>query len=225
MANEMIVYGLSDMIQGTKLALRSALFFGYGHYMANMAGNAKVFEAEMRTAILGAGKVKSEASARVSQAKKMSAVFGERFGKELATAYESDAHRVQACYLVMTAAGVTSIKKMLDWLEHGDANHSAKVEAEKAAAKEKAAAEAAATIVQQAVSVAPLDLDAVPEVSETKPEAVSDAGSGSDPVEWAETVAAMDDATLEAIRAAVVAEVAKRTRAKGKGKGKTRAAA
>lgn len=214
MTNQMIVHGLNDMIQGTKLALRSSLFFGYGHYQARIAGTEKVFEAEMRTAILGAGKVKSEASARVSQAKKISAVFGERFGKELATAYPSEAHRVQAAYMVMTSAGVTSIKKMLDWVEHGDANHSAKEEEAKRKAKEEEAAKAAATVVQEAMGLEALAIDADPEPgADSEPGADAGTGSGSDePTDWATMVQNLNDTDLDAIRAAVVAEVAKRTR-------------
>lgn len=211
MENQAIENGLSDMIMGTKLALRSVVWFGFGYHLASMEGDkeARDYLAQVRAGVLAAGKVKSEASARVSQAKGLGAVFGERFAKELASDWASDAHKVQACYLAMVASGVTSVKKLADWVSHGDAEHSAKVEAAKKAEKEAAAQEAAQALIAGATTAQGLDIDAAPEpVAAPEAEPVA----ASEPVDMVQNLNLSDlsDAQLEALASAVTAEIAAR---------------
>lgn len=207
MTNELIAYGVNDMMQGTKLALRSIAFFAFGWHNADAIDDVKAFEGQLRRAILDAGKVKSEASARVKQAKTLGKVFAEKFGAELASEYASEAHRVQACYLAMTASGVTSVKRLMDWAEHGDADYSAKEaerkKAEKADAEAKAMAEERAEREAMADTIVPLSIEDVPEVQILNSEPEADAG----PVkrDWSGFVASLDDTEREALREALQA--------------------
>ena len=208
MHNQAIAQGLSDMIMGTKLALRSVVWFGFGYHQAKQNGTERAYLDEVRAGVLASGKVKSEASARVSQAKALGAVFAERFGAELASEWPSDAHMVQACFLAMTSSGVTSVKKMGDWVKHGDAEHSAKV-SQRAADEKRAAAQAeSAALIEAATASDALDIDTAPAPAP---------GPRPQPVVAEEPEAfdlsAMSDEALTSLAKALAAEKAKRKRA------------
>jgi hypothetical protein len=215
MTNQAIENGLSDMIMGTKLALRSVVWFGFGYHAAHIEGDkeARAYLDQVRAGVLAAGKVKSEASARVSQAKGLGAVFGERFAAELASDYASEAHRIQACYMAMVASGVTSVKKLADWVTHGDAEHTAKQEAAKRAEHDAASKKAAEDMISGATMVQGLDIDAKPEpvtAPETDAAPVADAGPETGATVQNLNLSSLTDAELDELATAIAAEITAR---------------
>lgn len=215
--NEQIHAGLSDMMQGTKLALRASIRFAYGWHLAHMMDSEKLFETQLRNAVLGAGKVKSEASRRVKAAKALGKVFEARFGAQLASRWNDADAFATACYLHAAASGVTSEAKLLDWAETGDADATAKAQERKKAeaAEAKARAEAAALDAAQETVQAAL---ARPVAGFDEPQPLPETGSNLEPdaepapVTLADRVASLSDADLAALADAVKGELAKRKR-------------
>ena len=208
---DIIANGLTDAIMGTKLVLRSGIWFGFGWHKAYMAEQDKAFEAELRASFLAAGKAKSEASRRVKAAREVGKVFAEKFGAHLASDWASVGDFIQACYMAMCADGVTSEAKMLDWAMHGDAEHTAKAEerkrAEKAEAEAKAKADRA-TMVAEAGAAPIMDIGATPQ-----PLAKAPVAEVAEVAEVGSNLEHLTDAELAALAEAVVAEKARRAEA------------
>lgn len=171
--SDFIANGLSDLTMGTKLVLRSGIWFGLGYHNAAIAGDDKAYLDTLRKAVLASGKAKSEASRRVKVAKAMGAAFQAKFASELASEWASPAHMVQACYTAMTASGVSSEVKMLDWIKYGDADYTAKKKAREQEAALDAAKAASQALLDQAAQAAQMDIDAT----------VKPVGSAAAPVE------------------------------------------
>lgn len=98
------------------------------------------------------GATKSEVSTKRKQAKIVGEKVGERFGFDILTVFETEADTVEGCFVQAYADGVKSVARLVDYMQHGDANHTDKAKgaaaAEKAAEKEAQAAGAVAEVEQ-----------------------------------------------------------------------------
>lgn len=224
MTNLLIAHGVHDAIAalaGDKLNLRARVFFAYGFHGAD---DAKRYQKEaglaLQAAYVAAGKrpetAASTASAMLKDAVALGKVFGAKFAPELVSAYASEAHRVQACYMAMGASGVDSVKSFQDWVNHGDAAYSIKEKARKDAEKAAEAA-ALAEAIQKAAEAAgdaaslvePLGIDSLPELQApaeaaapvSRWDAMSDAAIAELIAEAQAVLAARAEALAEAVAA------------------------
>lgn len=177
--NTYIANGMADFTIETKAALRSRIWFGFGFHLASMESEkaGKDFIAELRLAIdPGKGPAKGKASMACKTAKMVGDKFHHRFAAELASEYATPAAFVQACYMAATASGATTVAKLEDWCEHGNAEYRADKlaaeNAEKEAKRAENAAVAAAELQAAIDTIDPMGFDTVvqPVVRDAAPE-------------------------------------------------------
>lgn len=216
---QILEHAIADYSMGRKAALRCLIWFGFGYHKATLEGDkaARDYLSDVRALLKGEGAVKSEQSTKAKITKAVGEAFGQLFGPELASEWDSDAHLVQACFHAAQASGATTVKRLEDWARHGDADYTDA--AKERAAKEKAEkleADAAARRDIDAGSVLNMGFDdVVAPVQNLNPETVvDDLGQehalGDEPGVY---LVNMSDADLAALAQAVADEMARRENA------------
>lgn len=216
-----IAWGTEDAVAGRKMGMRAAIWFGFAYHVALQSGEKKQLDEVLNTigeTLYSTGAVKSEVSARRKQAKVIGSNFERMFGAELVTQYNTEQDKVLAMFVAAQASGATSIAKLLDLAQHGDAEYTVKKKAAEAEAKAQAEAEAKERAAKEMAEIMAnigeqtelgLGETIAPPVPLAAP--VAESGSVAEPEAGAKfepetLVAGLDDAQLEALIKAVLDE-------------------
>ena len=207
-----IATGAADMATGSRLAMRGLIWLAYGHHLECHVSDGKPadYKRKVNAALLGLGRGKGEASTKSTQSNTIGAEFHRLFAAELASEYGSTSDFIAACFNAAEANGATSVLKLKDWAQHGNADHAEAMKAQKAAEAADKKAEAEQVIERDAASSAAInqpELGFVPKVKEVQ-------SLNLEPEQIENTIAAqlatMDDKELAQLAKLVSAERAAR---------------
>lgn len=142
---QVIATARNDIKVGRKAALRGVIGLAYAFHLTKVQSDNDKAEMDnaatlIRKMLMADGETKGGASTKTKKARQVGENFRSIFGDIVAKAYNSEAERVQACYLAAEKAGAKSVDRLVDWAVKGDPNASDKKAAD--AAAEKAAKDA-----------------------------------------------------------------------------------
>jgi hypothetical protein len=143
--NGIILRGMAEHIIGKNSALKALIWFAYGYHVASETDTATAVQylADLKAKLIIKGDVRSDYEKKIKRSKIIGEKFYVLFGPEIVSTYQNDYARIEAMFNNVQLQGVSSMPRLLDLAQHGNADHTAIMAKQKADLKAQIKAETA----------------------------------------------------------------------------------